>query len=76
MDKCVICGREIKNDSHFLIQSRGEEINFYSRDCVDKYVAAVERLFLLDYHQHRTSFYLKENDKRKARCTNKQDLYK
>ncbi|MFZ0456061.1 MAG: hypothetical protein WCE54_23700 [Ignavibacteriaceae bacterium] len=41
MSKCIVCGREIEN-THYLIQSRGVEINFYSKNCISEYVKNIE----------------------------------
>ena len=45
MSKCIVCGREINENNHYLIQSRGVEINFYSKNCISEYVKNIE-LFL------------------------------
>lgn len=44
MDKCIICGRDIDESTHYKIQSRGVEIDFFSRDCVNQYVKNAEQL--------------------------------
>jgi hypothetical protein len=44
MEKCIICGRDISKDKHFLIESRGREIHFYSQDCAKKFIENEESL--------------------------------
>jgi len=44
MEKCIICGRDISKDKHFLIESRGKEIHFFSINCVKRYIENEESL--------------------------------
>ena len=61
MEKCIICGRNIKSTTHFLIQSRGKEINFYSSDCVEKYISNAESSSLIDYELNKRNFKNEDN---------------
>lgn len=53
MSKCIICGREIDKNTHFVIRSRGEEISFFSLECVNKFVDYEERLLRKKYELNR-----------------------
>ena len=44
MAKCIMCGREINEDTHLLIHNQGVELNFYSKNCVNEYIKKAERL--------------------------------
>lgn len=55
MAKCVICKREIDTGTHLLILSHGVEVNFYSRDCVKKYIEIEERFIQQNQSSYRIS---------------------